>query len=177
MRKSHATIPTKVLALGPRHGSSAVALAATAGNEWASFLLICLFGSVPLKALTVGQPLANSLVCDDGDGNRRRFETRERPPNQDNIISSSSEQEPSNNDKHGWVVIHAARRGPQDLPREALVGMMRVNGGVQNANNQWCWNIVEKVKLKHPLRCAGYVGLWSLSRHLTEILVRALYTQ
>lgn len=162
---SNNTCNTKVLTLGPRQGATAVHLAAGAGNEWASFLSMCLFDCVPLKALTVVQPVANSLVSDN---NYRRFETRERPNN--NINNNNVEC------GHGWVVIHAARRGPQEFPRGALVGMIRVGGTVQNGN-QWIWKIEETVKLVKPLRCAGYVGLWSLSRPLTEILVRALHTQ
>lgn len=153
--------PCKVLTLGPRRGASAVHMAAKAGNPWANFLSTCLFDAVPLKALTVAQPLANRLVTEKCADSAWIFETRERAPV----------------DTNGWVVIHAARRGPQEFARGALVGMMRVSAPCTASGNGWRWKIEEKVKLSLPLRCAGYVGIWSLSRPLTEILIRALHTQ
>lgn len=147
---------TYTLELGARHGRGAVVAAAAAGNEWARFLEACLYNACPLKALTVVQPVASGLVHA-----ARRFETREAPPSA----------------AHGWVAVHAARRGPDDMPRGAVVGMVRVSESHQCPDGLWSWAIDRNIALKNPLRCAGYVGLWPLSAHLTEILVRALHTQ
>ena len=142
------------LALGPRVGRAAIQHAAKFGNEWAIFLNRCLFqrDTAQLQALTIAQPVASSLVS-----GTESFDTRESAPN-------------------GWVVVHAARRGPADLPRGALVGMVRVDGGHQVDGN-WRWHIDRHIRLAKPLRCAGYVGLWPLSTHLTELLIRGLHIQ
>lgn len=83
------------------------------------------------------------------------------------------------------------------LPRGAVVGMVHVagakrlsanysamnigsdEGGVMNSTGggNWTWCIDRAVSLQKPIRCAGFLGLWTLSQYLTEVLVRALHTQ
>ena len=146
--------PKSKLGLGPRLGRAAIGHAARCGNEWAGFLQQCLFerGGAPLQALTVAQPAASRLVR-----GARSFDTREPPP-------------------AGWAVVHAARRGPADLPRGALVGVVRVRAATR-LHAAWRWHLDRHVPLSKPLRCAGYVGLWPLSAHLTELLIRGLHSQ
>lgn len=163
------------LALGTRSGRAAVLKAAGAGNEWARFLRSVLFRGCPLYAVTVAQPVASALVR-----SARRFETRETPPWQRNGNNIA--------DGGAWVAVHAARRvaaglSPAQmaaLPRGAVVGLVHVCGATacgSDAAPLWAWHIDRNVSLRKPLRCAGYVGVWTLSAHLTEFFVRALHMQ
>lgn len=161
----------RALTLGARRGRAIVTKAAAAGNEWACFLAATLFHAHPLHALTVAQPVASVLVR-----SARRFETRESPPWRGDGVPGA------------WVAVHAARRvapglSPAQiavLPRGAIVGLVHVRSATACGSEVaplWAWHIDRNIALRKPLRCAGYVGVWTLSTHLTEFCVRALHMQ
>lgn len=70
----------------------------------------------------------------------------------------------------GWVAVHAARRcsaGGEVMARGALVGVVRVGART----------VERAVRLKRPIRCAGYVGVWKVGSWMTGVLVEALQNQ
>ena len=167
------------LFLGPRSGRRAITMAARSGNEWARFVKTTLFDCNTLRAVTTPQPMASQLVTGHSAMHVRPYPPwlGHRPPCHDGV----------------WVAIHASRRNPTidptprcqaslPLPRGAMVGIVHVSHaictkpeGERGAN--WVWNIDRAVPLKRPIRCAGFVGLWSISAFLTDLLVNAMQNQ
>lgn len=155
------------LELGRRVGRKAVSIAARAGNEWASFVKLALFDGHCLRAVTKGQPIASRLVGGDLSVLKSSF-----PPWP---LGARAELGPLGR----WVGVHAARSDmcDPDLPKGAVVGIVHVRHAVRVANDAWVWTIDRAVQLKRPIRCAGFVGLWSFSPFLTDLLVHAMHTQ
>jgi F-box-like len=162
------------LALGPRPGYSQLCRAAAAGNEWAAFLRETLFEQCKLRALTLSAELATALVC----GGVAAL----RPPA--NVLCTSSvsaacltfmadgrsapQAAPC---APGWIAVHAARaRGRGG----ALLGIVFVQ---KRSESDMKWRVTRAVSLERPIWCAGYVGLWTMTDYLTELLIRALHTQ
>lgn len=186
---------TPRLRLGCTPGARAVAIAARAGNEWARFLHRVMFCFDTLHAFTAEQPLASLLVS----GRVARTE-RAYPPwatwrgdlDFGDVIEAG-----------GWIAVHAARHAPgnvpvqqevvvegvtcrmdkgEDWPCGALVGLIHVVravrlGGGAGQHPRYLWQIDRAVSLKKPLYCAGFVGLWSMSRILTDLLIDAMHRQ
>lgn len=176
------------LALGEICGKRVLQIAAKSGNEWGCFLHQTLLETGNLRAFTVPQPLATLLVA----GKIARC-VRAYPPRGNGKLYNS--------DKEGaWLAVHAARRGSvampigvtdrsvcrmddgQAWPRGAVVGLIHVvkayllpkNG---HENLRWVWHIDRAVGIRRPLKCAGFVGVWTMSTILTELVILAVHSQ
>lgn len=189
---------TSELMLGMTPGSRAVTIAARSGNEWALFLHRVMFQFDTLHAFTAQQPLASFLVS----GRIARTE-RAYPPWAMALGGVDDQRVGRVHEAGGWIAVHAARHVsanvtmPNDLvvdgvdcrsdikgdwPRGALVGLVHVAHAVRAASQagrrpQWVWQIDRAVSLKKPLHCAGFIGLWSVSRFLTDLLINTMHSQ
>jgi hypothetical protein len=183
--------PFQSLALGPRPGLVPLSRAASAGNEWAAFLIDTFFKNRSLYAIS----LPHSLACALASG---RLHTL-RPPllsqNQPNTsrtitsalaasvvaavaaninLASSTRKTPAPAPPNtGWLAVHSAR-AQERRKGGALVGVVRVVGtGLRDGR----WTVLRAVLLDRPIRCGGYGGMWEMSECLTDLLVRALHSQ
>lgn len=165
--------PASCLQLGGRPGFRVLCLASSAGNEWASFLLDVYFYGLTLNALTVSPPMATAMVAG--------AVSSIRPPNLLHPSSQSSqpcfEEHPTGIRNRiaphapGWLAVHAARRRDRCGGLVGIVYVTRQNGTDDS------WTVLRAVSLQRPILCGGYVGLWPVSQHLTDLLIRALHRQ
>lgn len=176
------------LTLGDMCGRRVLEIAAKSGNEWGRFLHRTLLETGNLKAFTVPQPLATLLTA----GKIARTE-RTYPP------WGNMKPQNSNSDDL-WLAVHAARGGSdmmptnatdgstcraedmREWPRGAVVGLIHVvktcmlsKGGHENF--RWIWHIDRAVGIRRPLRCAGFLGVWTMSTVLTELIISAVQSQ
>lgn len=177
-----------ILTLGDVCGRRVIEIAAKSGNEWGRFLHRTLLETGNLQAFTVPQPLATLLVA----GKIARTE-RAYPP-------WGHRKQPNSNNADIWLAVHAARRGPVAMPadfaggstcrmedgrvwpRGAVVGLIHVVKAYMlskdgHENFRWIWHIDRAVGIRRPLRCAGFMGVWSMSTILTELIVSAVHNQ
>lgn len=176
------------LTLGDICGRRVLEIAAKSGNEWGRFLHRTLLETGNLKAFTAPQPLATLLTA----GKIARTE-RAYPP------WGNTKPQNSNSDDL-WLAVHAARRGSdvvptnatdgstcrsEDMrawPRGAVVGLIHVVYTCMlpkdgHENFRWIWHIDRAVGIKRPLRCAGFLGVWTMSTVLTELIISAVQSQ
>lgn len=181
-------------------------MAATSGNEWACFLKRVVFERRTLHAVTTPQPYASQLVSGERPVDARPFPpwVGDRPGGDGEWIAihaarrslpsgmGEEDADAANGDGlHGSDDGEAGgglgRRNGLDvveLPRGAMVGIIHVRdafranevGGASSAP-KWIWQIDRAVSLKKPIRCAGFLGLWSISSFLTDLLVNAMHSQ
>lgn len=204
MATSH--LPDAPLKLAPRPGQKAVTTAARSGNEWARFLKKIVFDRETLRAVTIPQPVASLLVSGDRPLDARPFPPwhGELPDTDGTWVAihaarrashpvPNSHQNHVNNDPplpaNGSVQGMSARAvsGGIDLaklPFGAMVGMIHVRDAFQTTGPdnptsapKWIWKIDRAVRLKKPIRCAGFVGMWSISGFLTDLIVNAMHKQ
>jgi hypothetical protein len=162
------------LALGPRLGYSLVCRAAAAGNEWAAFLRDTLFDRLVLRAVTLTADLAAALVGGEVAALRPpasiSYVTSLTPARVTTLADTRNARHPAP-PAPGWMAVHAARvRGRSG----ALMGIVYVR---KRRDSDLKWRVTRAVSLDRPISCAGYIGLWTMSDCLTEILIRALHCQ